>query len=385
MKKVLFVNDEMTMGGVSRILNTLLAHLENKDYEIDLLVLNPHGEMMDEIPEYVNVLSSTEFFKIVDKSLDDLIQQKNITGILKKLYFIFLMKTGWIRYKVLHERKKILNKKYDIEFSAKEGFCTVFTAFGDSKKKYNWVQVDYKEHNYSKNYMPLVKKALKFIDLNLACSRQVCESYKEVFDIEHVEVLHNLMDCDRIRELSNVKQDSVFTKDGVKLIAVARFHPQKALDRLIRAVSFAKKHGEKLQLVLIGGGQLEAELKNLSSALGCDDMITFMGYSSNPYPAIKEADCFVLSSLYEGYPTIVLESFLSMTPVLACDVAGVAEQIKEPYQGWIIENSQEALNDAVLMLCSRKELLSQYKLQLGQYQSENEQILQRMEELFNEK
>lgn len=384
MKKILFVNDEMTIGGVSRILNTLLRHLEGKGYEIDLLVLNPRGEMMDEIPNYVNVLPSTTFFRIVDQPLDDLLQKKNIITLIKKSYFVFLMKSGLIKRKILCERKKILKKHYDIEFSAKEGFCTVFTAYGDSTKKLNWVQVDYKEHNYSKHYMPLLKDALTNIDLNLACSRQVCESYKEVFDIENVEVLHNLMDVERIKTLSLKKEPSVFKKEGVKLIAVARFHPQKSLDRLIHAVKYAKERGGKLQLVLIGGGILEEELKNLTLSLGCDDVICFKGYSSNPYPAIQEADCFVLSSLYEGYPTIVLESFLSGTPVLACDVAGVAEQILEPCHGWIIENSQTALNEAILYLCNNESLLHEYKAQLSNYQSENRQILERMEELFHE-
>ena len=92
MKKILFVNDEMTIGGVSRILNTLLRHLEEKGYEIDLLVLNPRGEMMDEIPDYVNVLPSTPFFRIVDQPLDDLLQKKNIITLIKKSYFVFLMK-----------------------------------------------------------------------------------------------------------------------------------------------------------------------------------------------------------------------------------------------------------------------------------------------------
>lgn len=384
MKRLLFVNDEMTIGGVSRILNTLLHHLEGKEYEIDVLILHPHGEMMNELPDYVHVLPSTPFFEVVDQSLSDLIKRKDVLGIMKKMNFVFLMKTGLIESVIRKERKKILQTKYDIEFSAKEGFCTVFTAFGDSIKKLNWVQVDYKEHNYSKNYMPLLKKALSHIDLNLACSKQVCESYKEVFGISNVEVLHNLMDVERIRNLSLHKEDSMFDNEGTKLIAVARFHPQKSLDRLIRAVKYAKDAGRKLQLVLIGGGALESELKSLCTSLDCDDVIQFKGYSSNPYPAIKEADCFVLSSLYEGYPTIVLESFLSTTPVLACNVAGVAEQIVEKHQGWIIENSQEALNEAIVMLCDHPEVLKEYKEKLLTYESENIEILKRLEEVFNE-
>ena len=86
-------------------------------------------------------------------------EREDITNILSKIRLLFLMKTGLIKNRIIKERKKCLNKKYDIEFSAKEGFCTIFTAFGDSTKKINWVQADYKVNNYSSNHMKLVKKA----------------------------------------------------------------------------------------------------------------------------------------------------------------------------------------------------------------------------------
>ena len=56
-KKILFVNDEMTMGGVARILNTLLKMIDKSKYDIDLLVLHKRGELLNEIPEGVRVLS----------------------------------------------------------------------------------------------------------------------------------------------------------------------------------------------------------------------------------------------------------------------------------------------------------------------------------------
>lgn len=384
--KILFVNDEMTIGGVSRILNTLLLNLDKEKYDIDLLILHPHGEMMKEIPPFVNVLPSTSFFEVIDLPLKDLIKKGKMLKLMKKLGFIFLMKTKLIRYFIYTERKKILKSEYDIEFSAKEGFCTVFTAYGSSKRKLNWVQADYKVHNYSKNYMPLMKEALSHIDLNIACSQQVADSFKEVFEISNVEVCHNLMDINRVKSLADEKSEEYFSKkDNLKLISVARFHPQKSIDRLIRAVSYAKKRSYELELVLIGGGPLEQELKKLTADLNCEDVIKFYGYSSNPYPAIKQADCFVLSSLYEGYPTIVLESFLSGTPVLACEVAGVKEQILSEEQGWIIENTQEELNKSILMLCEHIDLLKNYKERLSLYCGNNDEILQKMEDFFHGK
>ena len=143
-KNILFVNDEMVMGGVARILCTFLKLIDKDKYNIDLLVLHKHGELLKEIPSEINVIEGTNFFNPVDVPL----RECDITNAFSKIRLLFYMKTGLIKNKIIKERKKILNKRYDVEFSAKEGFCTIFTAFGDSLKKLNWVQTDYKVNNY---------------------------------------------------------------------------------------------------------------------------------------------------------------------------------------------------------------------------------------------
>ena len=96
-KKVLFVTDEMTLGGVSRVLNNLLDQLVSQtDYHIDLLVLHKHGEMLKDIPDSVNVIEGTKFFRVIDQSLSQLLKQKNIPYLINKLYLVSLMKIGLI-------------------------------------------------------------------------------------------------------------------------------------------------------------------------------------------------------------------------------------------------------------------------------------------------
>ena len=100
-KKVLFVTDEMTLGGVSRVLNNLLDQLVSQtDYHIDLLVLHKHGEMLKDIPDSVNVIEGTKFFRVIDQSLSQLLKQKNIPYLINKLYLVSLMKIVLIGYKI---------------------------------------------------------------------------------------------------------------------------------------------------------------------------------------------------------------------------------------------------------------------------------------------
>lgn len=61
-KSILIVNDEMTVGGVARVLSNMLSEIKDLDFDIDLLILHPHGDMMKDISNNYNILNSTSFF-----------------------------------------------------------------------------------------------------------------------------------------------------------------------------------------------------------------------------------------------------------------------------------------------------------------------------------
>jgi len=379
-KKLLFVNDEMTMGGVARILNNLLLKLDPQKYDIDVLILHPHGELLKDLPTHVRLLESRPFFEGVDVSLGSAFKQFNLIQIYRKLSLVIAMKTGFIETKIISERKKMNLGQYDVEFSAKEGFCTIFVANGNAHRKLNWVQVDYHQQNYSKNHMPLMIKSLKSIDMNIACSKPVEKAYQDIFEVTKISVIHNLVDDLKIKSLVIEPIQNPFKAESIKLITVARFHPQKSLDRLLKAYASVKQTIGNLELVIIGDGELRESLINLSKSLNIEDSVQFLGIINNPYPYIHLADLFVMSSLYEGYPTIVIESLLAGTPVLTTSVAGVDEQIEEGIHGWIVDNTTEALTQKLLEVCQNLKGLKAVKQKLSGYQYPNVEILHALEE-----
>lgn len=374
-KKILFVNDEMTMGGVARILCTLLKLTDRNKYEIDLLVLHKRGELLKEIPSDINIISGSSFFNTVDIPL----KECGINNIFSKIRLIFLMKTGKIKGKIIKERKKILHKHYDIEFSAKEGFCTIFTAYGDSDKKINWVQTDYKVNNFASHHMNLMKDALKYVYMNIACSKQVEDSFKDVFNVNNTCIINNPIDEERIKNMSLEPCDYETKGNKINLITVARFHPQKGLDRLIKAFA---KNKDYYRLTIVGDGALRNELYNLSKSLDVFEDINWTGILDNPYGYIRKSDLFVMTSLYEGYPTIVPEALISGTPVLTTDVAGVKEQITSLECGFVVDNDQESIEKKLDELKDKKELLLEYKNRLNQYHYNNGEIYKKIENLF---
>lgn len=381
-KKILFVNDEMRMGGVARVLNTLMASLPKDQYEVDLLVLHKEGMLLGEIPEGVTVYEGTPFFDTVDESLKQLFAAKDTNKIRSKIRLLTYMKTGFIRQKIREERKKILTKQYDVEVAAKEGFCTIFTAYGDSKKKINWVLTDYSVKNYSKNHMRLVKSALKHIDLNIADSKQALIAYQTVFRVQNGIAIHNLMDESIFEKAKqNLKSDIIPSKVP-NVLSVARFHPQKGLERLIEASCASYESGRIHNLYLIGGGELEESLRRQVKEHHAKH-IYFLGYKKNPYIDMANADLFALSSHYEGFATVINESLMLGTPVLTTRVSGCDEQITSSEHGWITDNNQEAFTEGLKKALKDIELLQDMKQKLKEtYRYDNEAILKQFMEVF---
>ncbi len=436
-KRILIVNDEMVVGGVARVLNNLLTTLvKTTDYEIDLLVLHKHGEMLKGVPKEVRVLEGSKFFSVIDLPLGQLIKSKNLALIARKLYLVFLMKAGMIGNKVKRERKKMKLDSYDVEIAFKEGFCTIFVANGNSKKKVNWVHLDYKVQNFSSNYMPLLKKTLSLMDEQVAVSKVAAASYQEVFELSNpVKVIHNIIQEDLIKQKYNVEIDETrstfFKQEALTFISVGRLVDQKGYDRLLEIHHRLIQEGLLHHIMIIGGGEDEtvlkqkikayqveetfkligyrenpfpyfkladcfllpsryeglptvAVLKQKIKAYQVEETFKLIGYRENPFPYFKLADCFLLPSRYEGLPTVVFESLLCLTPVLATKVAGIEEQLKNNEYGIVVDNNENSFYEGMKDLIKHPEQLNVMEAHLLTYHYHNNQIVEQIKEIVEE-
>ncbi len=106
-------------------------------------------------------------------------------------------------------------------------------------------------------------------------------------------------------------------------VAVGRLSPEKNYARLIEAFAVLHRENPDTRLVLIGSGPLRAELEALVDSSGLAGPVIFAGQQNNPYALMKKADCFVLSSDYEGQPMVILEARVLGLPVISTDFASV--------------------------------------------------------------
>ncbi len=374
-KKILFVNDEMCMGGVSKVLIDLLQRIDRNKYEVDLLVLHAHGQMMDEIPDYVNIIRGTSFFEVCDIPVKECVKSGKF---FKKLSFYKKLKLGNIIDDIKKERKKMLSKDYDIEIAFKEGFSSAFVSCSKAPIKINWIHADYAIRNYASNYMKTMKSILNEFTYHVAVSNAAARSFEKVFELSDIKTIHNIIDTDKI--ISGSKEDIPFRNDNFTFVCVGRLHPQKAYDRLLDAVGNIPYNN--FDIYILGDGEEKERLENIKKNKHIEN-IHFLGNKNNPYPYIKQADCLLLCSIYEGLPTVVYESLVLHTPVLTTKVAGVEEQLENKY-GMIVDNNLDSLIVGIKTILENPSKLVEYKDNLQDYKYDNEEIMKQIYMLFDE-
>lgn len=387
-KQVLFVVDEQMYGGVSEVLKNILRLLDYTQIDVDLLILHNRGDGLDKIPTEVNVLTGTPFFSIIDLPIKTIIKSKNIRDIVNKIKLILSMKTGYIKKKIRKERNKILSKKYQLEIAFKDGFCPIFTAYGDAEKKVNWLHVDYATVDYTAHYHNLFLDVYNKIDTIIAITEDVKKTFCSIYPIEEkVQVIENAIDVDGIKE--KAKAFSVdYDTTKLNLIMVGRIAYQKAYPRLIRQMAKLKKEErlkENVVLHIVGDGEEIEEVKRLIQENHLQKNVQLHGYQKNPYPYIASADMLLLTSYYEGLGLTLYEAILLGVPTFATKFANVEKTLANGKYGKIVENTEEGIYEGLKQILEDKDRIKVLKEQTkGFIYTKNKEIKEQIKQLIEE-
>ena len=132
-----------------------------------------------------------------------------------------------------------------------------------------------------------------------------------------------------------------------RFVHIGRFNPQKNHRVIIDATSLLKAEGYKVSITLIGGAGNEEELREEVKQKGLKDDLVFEGLQNNVYPFLHKSDCFILPSLYEGMPVTLIEAMGCGMPIIASEVGGVPDMIKNGVSGLLIDPTAVALARAM--------------------------------------
>lgn len=124
------------------------------------------------------------------------------------------------------------------------------------------------------------------------------------------------------------------------VLYVGQLIKRKGINYLLKAISMIESSSRKdSKLVIIGGGPERNDLLKMSKELNLQDLVLFTGKVSEEdlLKWYSLANIFVLPSLYEGRPTVINEAMASECAVVATNVSGIPEQVKEGHNGFLVE------------------------------------------------
>lgn len=150
-------------------------------------------------------------------------------------------------------------------------------------------------------------------------------------------------------------------KNGVVFGLIARISKPKGIPYLLEAMAKVVKSLPDSTLLLIGEGELEDEMKKISNDFNLSENVIFTGPRTDIPELLKLIDIFVLSSISEGLPMVILEAMAARCPIVSTNVGGIPTVIKDSVNGRIVKpHSAEALADVMLELAVQKDIRERF-------------------------
>ena len=316
-KKLLFFGYTLDMGGAEKVMVDFLKVLQ-PHYDITLALLQAKGVLMEDLPQGIRV-----------------IQLRN--GLLPYLLF---------RYIPFFRKQKINKIANEEDYHAAIGFLEGRSAtwVADIKKpirRLAWVHTDVDHFDIGVCTEEALDSYSK-MDAVITVAEHSKNSFLRKFgsSAHSVDVLYNLIDEESILRKSTeaVEPNHCFT-----FVNVGRMSPPKRQDRLVEIAHRLKAEGFSFAIQILGGGSEEEKIRQMVKEKDVEDVVQLKGMVLNPYPYIKQADCVVVSSDFEGYSVVIKEALLLGKAIISTDVSGVREVFEDNKYGIVTERTTDDL------------------------------------------
>jgi len=319
--KIAVVVRSLTFGGMEKVAISLAEAFAKENHESHLIYFN---ETTNKLPLPKNVhLHSFELKKSMKKSYLGIgylwkIISQILNILIRNSYFVWSgILMGYIfKKKLLHLEKEF--GAFDLIIFRGQGTFEMIWPIHDARFVFVNESLLYK-NKY--NFLQKIYAKLLFTRRNIvSISSGVKESFNKIQESLHFPILKHVLitnpiDSDATRLLSD---STIQIPKNPYIVSAGRFHPIKNFPLLIEAYAYAREHLDlTLDLVILGEGQERKVIEETIQRLALKKHVHLPGYIENPYPWIKHAKLFVLTSKIEGLGMVLLESMVCGTDIVA--------------------------------------------------------------------
>jgi glycosyltransferase involved in cell wall biosynthesis len=331
-KKLIIFIPSIEGGGVEKNLYIISDYLKDKINDISLITLsNKHKSRFSSKIKFISLKAN--FWNTIGR---------------KKKFFVGFFLLFW---EILKDRNMLV-------------FCFQANVYCTLLCKLLGIRIIIRSNSapdgWSKNRFKYLvfKNVLGRADKIIVNSLDFKRKFKTKFNI-HSECIYNPLNKDEIIKKSKVKTKIKFDKSKLNLINVGRFTDQKDQLTLLKAINRIKDK-IKLNLLIVGRGVEKKNLINYIHENNLSKFVQVIDFQNNPFNLIKSSDVFLLSSLYEGLPNVLLESQVLKKFIISSNCpTGPKEILLNGKAGFLFNvGDYKRLSDLILYYSKNKRKLS---------------------------
>lgn len=391
----------MEIGGAETALVGLLNALDPARVDVDLFLYDHRGEMMQFIPEWVNLLPQIPKYSVLERPIVELVK-RGFWGIAAaRLWAKWLSQKAYKRSGSTLENNGGLDKMskcttpllpkinqsvtYDLAIS----FLTPHRIVAEkvkAKKKIAWIHTD-----YTRVWVDAEDelKVWQKYDYVASISGDVTNTFLQVFSslAPKIVEIENILSPTFVRKRAELQDvDKEIRHEGaITLLSVGRFSDAKNYDNVPdickRLINETKLN---IKWYIIGYGGDEALIRQKIKEAGMEEHVILLGKRSNPYPYIKACDIYVQPSRYEGKSVTVREAQMLCKPVVVTNYPTAPSQIRSGIDGVIVPMDNEGCAHGLAEVICDKPLQERIIAHLKTHDYGNESEVEKIYTLINE-
>ena len=391
----------MEIGGAETALIELLNALDPNRVDVDLFLYDHRGEMMQFIPEWVNLLPQIPKYSVLERPIVELVK-RGFWGIAAaRMWAKCISKVAYKRSGSKLENNGGLDKMskcttqllpkinpsmtYDLAIS----FLTPHRIVAEkvkAKKKIAWIHTD-----YTRVWVDAEEelKVWQKYDYVASISGDVTNTFLQVFPslAPKIVEIENILSPAFVRKRTELEDtDKEFRQtDNISLLSIGRYSEQKNYDNVPDICKHLINETKlNIKWYIIGYGGDEALIRQKIKEAGMEEHVILLGKRSNPYPYIKACDIYVQPSRYEGKSVTVREAQMLCKPVVVTNYPTAPSQIRSGIDGVIVPMDNEGCANGLAEVICDKPLQERIIAHLKTHDYGNESEVEKIYTLINE-
>ncbi len=365
----------MEMGGVEKVMLSLLNNLNRDLFDLTVLLSIDQGELRNEIPTHVR--------KVVLANGKESFSENKY---LQKTQLLFRR----IKLEKLRRNPKLiddnyLRDSYDIEIGMTyNDFEPVLNSTQKNSKKIGWFHSEI-DHPKLQVLVPKILEHFPQFDHMVYCSEKIKEMMHEDYPNLHYPKESVIINAIPIEEIKEKATEKITDLPKCPLfVSVGRLHTRKGYHKLLEVHAQLLKDGFEHSILIIGDGEELPNLLAQQNSLRVEKTFTFAGNKMNPYAYIKNADFFIMPSESEAWPLVIAEALILQKPIIATNVGDVALMIEHKKTGYLIDYDFDEMYASMKEFLTNKSLISELKENLVGIEEkfDNQKIFNEVEKII---